>query len=127
MGGKSFDVIKSIYEKNKLAVKIGDNHTDFFPQGWGVKQGCTLSPTLFNIYINELALLLEQSPAPALTLQDTEIKCLFDADDLVILSPTKEPSPSVLSELGPELTWRRPKLSPSKKDQGYREINQHLK
>uniref|UniRef100_A0A671YR74 ribonuclease H n=1 Tax=Sparus aurata TaxID=8175 RepID=A0A671YR74_SPAAU len=86
IGGKSFDVIKSIYEKNK----IGDKHTDFFPQGRGVKQGCNLSPTLFNIYINELALLLEQSPAPGLTLQDTEIQCLFYADDLVILSPTKE-------------------------------------
>ena len=90
MGGKSFDVIKSIYEKNKLAVKIGDKHTDFFPQVRGVKQSCNLRPTLFNIYINELALYLEESPAPGLTLQDTEIKCLFYADDLVILSPTKE-------------------------------------
>lgn len=90
IGGKSFDVIKSIYENNKLAVKIGDKHTDFFPQGRGVKQGCNLSPTLFNIYINELALLLEQSTAPGLTLTDTEIKCLFYADDLVILSPTRE-------------------------------------
>ena len=64
--------------------------TDFFTQGRGVKQACSLSPTLFNIDINELALLLEQSPAPGLTLPDTEIKCLFYADDLVILSPTKE-------------------------------------
>ena len=55
-----------------------------------MKQGCNLSPTLFDIYINELALLLEQSPAHGLTLQDTEIQCLFYADDLVILSPTKE-------------------------------------
>ena len=35
IGGKSYDVIKSIYENNKLAVKIGDKHTDFFPQGMG--------------------------------------------------------------------------------------------
>ena len=65
-------------------------HKDLFPQGRKVKQGCNLSPILFNIYINELALLLEQSPAPGLTLQDTEIKCLVYADDLVILSPAKE-------------------------------------
>ena len=46
---------------------------------------CTLS-----VYINELARALEQSAAPSLTLLDLEIKCLLFADDLVLLSPTKE-------------------------------------
>jgi hypothetical protein len=53
------------------------------------RQGCSLSPTLFNIYINELARALEQSAAPSLTLLECEVNCLF-ADDLAILSPTKD-------------------------------------
>jgi hypothetical protein len=43
-----------------------------------------------NIYINELARALEQSAAPGLTLLESEVKCLLFADDLVLLSPTKE-------------------------------------
>ena len=66
------------------------HHIHFFPQGHGVRQGCSLSPTLFNIYINEMARVLEQSAAPSLTLLESEVKCLLFADDLVLLSPTKE-------------------------------------
>ena len=77
-----------MYTNNKCAVKIGKKHTDFFQQSRGVRQGCSSSPTLFNI--NQLARTLEQSAAPGITLVDTEIKCLLFADDLVLLSPTKE-------------------------------------
>jgi hypothetical protein len=66
------------------------NNTHIFPQGRGVKQGCTLSPTLFNRYINKLARALEQSAAPRLTLLESEVKCLLFADDLMLLFPTKE-------------------------------------
>ena len=55
VGGKTYNNIKSMYTNNKCAVKIGKKHTHFFPQGRGVRQGCSLSPTLFNIYIKELA------------------------------------------------------------------------
>ena len=78
-----------MYTKNKCVVKIGNKQTDFFSQGRGVKQGCPINPTLFNIYINELAKTLEESEAPGITLHNIEIKCLLYADDLVLLSPTK--------------------------------------
>ena len=64
--------------------------TDLFTQGRGVRQGCSLSPTLFNMYINDLAVLLEQSATPGLTLNHTEVKFLLYADDLVLLSPTEK-------------------------------------
>ena len=50
VGGKVYDIIKSIYLK--CGIKLGKKRTDFFTQGHGVRQGCSLSPTLFNIYIN---------------------------------------------------------------------------
>ncbi len=61
-----------------------------FSQTKGVRQGCSLSPTLFNIYINELASALDKSSCPGLTLEGREIKCLLYADDLLLLSPHEE-------------------------------------
>ncbi len=90
IGGKFYDFIKSMYTASQCAVKIANQRTEFFPQGRGVRQGCSLSPTLFNIYINQLANILERAPIQGLTLHDTEIKCLLYADDLVLLSPTEE-------------------------------------
>ena len=79
-----------MYMNNKCGVKIDDKSTDFFTQGRGVFQGNSLSPTLFNIYINDLSLLLEQSGTPGLTLNNKEVKFLLYADDLVLLSPTHQ-------------------------------------
>jgi len=90
IGGKMYDLVKSMYLENMCAIKIGNKQTDFFTQRRGVRQGCNLSPTLFNIYINELAVELDQCAAPGLTLLDREVKSLFYADDLVLLSPTKQ-------------------------------------
>ncbi len=67
-----------------------NKRTEFFSQGRGVRQGCPLSPTFFNIYINELSKVLEQSSAPGLTLHESNIKFLLFADDLVLRSPTEE-------------------------------------
>ena len=81
-GGKIYDIIKSIYINNKCRIKFGNIRTFFF-QKCGVRQGCCLNPTLFNIYFNELATILEKSAAPVLTLHDSEIKFLLYAEDLV--------------------------------------------
>ena len=73
---------------NQCAVKINNQRTEYFTQGRGVKQGCCISPALFNL--NELADQLDRSAAPGLTLLDTEIKYLLYADDLILLSPTRD-------------------------------------
>ena len=77
VGGKTYDIVKSMYTGNKCGIKIGNQRTDFFIQERGVRQGCNLSTTLFNIYINELATMLEQSSVPGLMLQDKEVKLLL--------------------------------------------------
>ena len=79
-----------MYSEIMCAVKIGDKQSDFFTQRRGVRQGCSLSPTLYNVYINELAVELDQCAAPGLSFLDREVKSLLYADELVLLSPTEQ-------------------------------------
>lgn len=99
IGGKLYDIIKDMYNNNRCCVKINEQRTSYFQQAKGVRQGCSLSPLLFNLYINELAVNIEQSKSPGLTLEGKEIKCLLFADDLLLLSPTEEALQESLSIL----------------------------
>ena len=89
--GNFLFILKKIYQQTKCAVKIGSKYTQFFEYKRGNRQGCPLSPILFNLYINDLAFALNAINPTPLKLNDMiEISCLFYADDIVILSSSPE-------------------------------------
>lgn len=47
-------VIKSLYDKATSAVIQNNDIGDWFKTTIGVRQGCLLSPTLFNIYLEKI-------------------------------------------------------------------------
>ena len=49
------------YSRSTCAIKFGTSKTDTFSYRRGVWQGCVLSPLLFNLFVNELPLSLNQS------------------------------------------------------------------
>ena len=53
--GKMYDAIVSLYSDSSACVKFNALRTDWFDISSGVKQGDTLSPTLFNMNLNDLA------------------------------------------------------------------------
>jgi hypothetical protein len=63
-----------------------------------IKQGCNLSPTLFNLFINDLSDIFDRSCTPV-KLNDTNLSCLLYADDLVLLSESRAGLQNCLTKL----------------------------
>ena len=100
IGGKFHNLIKNLYSKSQCAVKQSQHRTSFFPYHRGVRQGCILSPWLFNIYLNDLPQLLNNSNTDPLILPNTtKLNCLLYADDLVLISTSKQGLQNCLDQL----------------------------
>ena len=59
MCGRMFNVVKSFYNSVSSCVRVNSHKTAWFNVKCGLIQGCILSPLLFNLCINDLALYLK--------------------------------------------------------------------
>ena len=82
--GKVFNVIRGIYTNDKAYMKIDGKVTKSFPINQGVRQGCVLSPLLFNIFMAKLAKDL-MALGNGLIMDNYKINSIFWADDIVLL------------------------------------------
>ena len=81
-------LLKDMYEKTKICLKLNGYVTPFIRTYRGVRQGCNLSPKVFNLMINDIPTLFDDSCDPAF-LSSVKLNCLMYADDLVLLSTTE--------------------------------------
>ena len=70
------------------AVKVKSGLTATFTPLVGVRQGCNLSPTLFNILVNDIVDIFDSTCDP-LIMGEYKINCLLYADDLILLSESE--------------------------------------
>ena len=88
IGGKMYRCLQSIYDSCQCAVNVNGYITSMFASHFGVRQGDSLSPTLFNIYINDLVHDLRQVNA-GVKLDGRIVQCLLYADDIAILGESE--------------------------------------
>ena len=85
--------------ESEKAVKIDNKLTEAFTCFAGVKQGCMMSPTLFNFYLSNLTKSLNTTSSTDILLGDRSTNCLLYADDLVIFSRSAKNLQIILNKL----------------------------
>ena len=90
VNGKMGRVIKNIYQVVENSVILGEELTEWFEVGLGVRQGCTLSPLLFLIFVEGLSQELRKCE---IGIQEGKITLhhLLFADDLAICAGSRKP------------------------------------
>ena len=83
--GKLYKAIKSLYKSPVACVQLNEERTNWFPTAFGVKQGDNLSPTLFSLYVNDLAMEIKQLNL-GIQIDDTNVSILLYADDIVLMA-----------------------------------------
>ena len=95
---KLFNAIRSLYSNVMCTVKVNNFFTDWFNVKTGLKQGCALSPMLFNLYINDLAIRID-SLGKGIDIDGVNCSILLFADDIVLISDNAVNLQCILDEL----------------------------
>ena len=88
--GNFYRAISSLYQNPKSRVILNEFETEYFDCPIGVKHGDCLSPTLFAIFINDLAEEVKQSGVGLELDPATVVNILLYADDIVLLAKNEE-------------------------------------
>ena len=96
-------LLRNLYSGQEAMVRPGHGTTDWFPIGKGVRQGCVLSPCLFNLhaeYIRRNAG-LEEAQA-GIKIAGRNINNLRYADDTTRMAESEEELKSLLMKVKEE-------------------------
>ena len=89
MTGNILNTIRQLYSHVECAVRINGHVTPWFKVDSGVKQGCILSPLLFNLFVNDLIETLKKS-GYGVNVGCEKVACLAYADDIALLAETEQ-------------------------------------
>ena len=88
--GKLLKVIQSIYANVKSRVKYGTELSSEFECYLGVRQGESLSPFLFSMYLNDIENEFYNRGINGINIGNVKLFLLLYADDITIFSETPE-------------------------------------
>ena len=93
-------LLRNLYAGQEAAVRTGHGTTDWFQTEKGVRQGCILSPCLFNFYAEHIMRNagLEQTQA-GIKIAGRNINNLRYADDTTLMAESEEELKSILMEV----------------------------
>ena len=96
-------LLRNLYASQEATVRTGLGITDWFQIGKGVRQGCILSPCLFNLYAEYIMRNagLEETQA-GINIAGTNINNLRYGDDTTLMAESEEALKSLLMNVKEE-------------------------
>lgn len=96
---KDIRIIRNLYWNQNARVKIGDRLTNRLDIQRGVRQGCILSPTLFNLYSDQIFKTALEDQPHGIKINGELLNVIRYADDTVIVSDTVEGLQELLNRI----------------------------
>ena len=98
--GTYLNIIKAIYDKPIANIILNGEKLKAFPLKSGTRQGCPLSPLLFNIVLEVLGTAIrEEKEIKGIQIGKEEVKCSLFADDMIFYIENSKDSTRKLLEL----------------------------
>ena len=96
-------LLRNLYAHQEATVRTGHGTTDCFQIGKGVRQGCILSPCLFNLYAEHIMRNAGLDEAQAeIKIAGRNINNLRYADDTTLMAESEEELKSLLMKVKEE-------------------------
>ena len=106
VGGKLLKAVQSFYVYSRACVLVGNDVSEWFPVNVGLRQGCVMSPWLFNIYMDgvvrevNVRVLVKGLELLSADGGRFEINRLLFADDTALVADSEDKLCRLVSEFG---------------------------
>ena len=83
--GTYLNIVKAIYDKPTANIILNGERLKAFPLRSGIRRGCPLSPLLFNLVLEVLAMAIrEEKEINGIQIRKEEVKLSLFADDMIL-------------------------------------------
>jgi len=86
--GKDLRFVRNLYWEQEAAIRINGQRSDFIPIRRGVRQGCVMSPDLFNLYSEIILRYIENEEG--IKVGGVNITNIRYADDTVLIATSEQ-------------------------------------
>ena len=96
--GNIYWAIKALYRETESCIRLNNEYSSWFKTTCGVRQGDSLSPTMFSLFINDLAHQINDLRC-GVRFGDSSLSILMYADDVILLSENESDLQKMLNAL----------------------------
>ena len=88
--GRLKEAVEPLYLQSEACVRVQGKNSEWFEVVMGVRQGCTMSPWLFNLVMDSIVREATKSFQGGVQLEGSKVQFLLFADDLVLVAENEE-------------------------------------